>query len=168
MRTIYHHMVHPAPEQKGTLEQFWNSLMHSMLPNNTKVMHASYWSYQFKIEFMYYCNNIPGVFLPSTLQMKCCNVAAPAVALSTTTHYGLGKTFHNRGVTSLRAGRGRGWWGYWWNMLASGYTLHNNNIVHTHTHQLATVGADIFRVRTSSACHKCHNTFISNILIVLR
>ena len=83
--------------------------------------------------FMYYCNNIPGVFLPSTLQMKCCNVAAPAVALSTTTHYGLGKTFHNRGVTSLRAGRGRGWWGYWWNMLASGYTLYNNNIVHTHT-----------------------------------
>ena len=56
--------------------------------------------------FMYYCNNIPGVFLPSTLQMKCCNVAAPAVALSTTTHYGLGKTFHNRGVTSLRAGQG--------------------------------------------------------------
>ena len=30
-------------------------------------------------------------------------------------------------------GEGRGWWGYWWNMLASGYTLHNNNIVHTHT-----------------------------------
>ena len=106
MRTIYHHMVHPAPEQKGTLEQFWNSWMHSMLPNNTKVMHASVQNIVSVFMFMYYCNNIPGVFLPSTLQMKCCNVAAPAVALSTTTHYGLGKTFHNRGVTSQRAGLG--------------------------------------------------------------
>ena len=134
MRTIYHHMVHPAPKQKGTLEQFGNSLMHSMLPNNTKVMHASVQNIVSVFMFMYYCNNIPGVFLPSTLQMKCCNVAAPAVAFSTTTHYGLGKTFHNRGVTSRCAGRGRGWWGYWWNMLASGYTLYNK----------ATVGADIY------------------------
>ena len=115
--------------------------------------------------FMYYCNNIPGVFLPSTLQMKCCNVAAPAVALSTTTHYGLGKTFHNRGVTSQRAGLGADeaidetcW------PQVTPYII---TILCTHTHQLATVGADIFRVRTSSACHKCHNTFISNILIVL-
>ena len=135
MRTIYHHMVHPAPKQKGTLEQFWNSLMHSMLPNITKVMHASY---QLKLESVCSYSCITATTFLEYFYPRPCKWNAvtwqpqlspsPLLLTMDWAKHSTIEVWRHRVL-----GEERGWWGYWWNMLASGYTLHNNNIVQTHS-----------------------------------